>query len=762
MLAQIAGLFTVGGLAAAGAMAISIPITIHLLARLRRKPQRWAAMRFLIEAYRKQRQRIQVEQLLLLLVRCLIVAILGLALSGPLLGGLAKKLGVDAAGRTVFILIDDSLTTQAHEHGRGTRFELLRETALKSLDSLTAADRIAVWTIARPGLMPLSPPAPDRAAARDLIGKLKPRHSRADWPAALAALSDEIKRLNLPADRVSVILLSDFSVSSLDTTRPPTADLAALGSRAALHITRPMPSASNTQIASFTPRRTIALADPSGAVSIDAELRVRRFSADLPASLTSIDITAAPAPGTLKTPGIPVESDEPFATTRRDVRWAAGQSEVAVSVELRTSLAALGMADGAGVGTRAIVVRASALDAGAPDVLPADGSRVAIVEARRHMTLVIADEPSTDRVDGSWFTRPRDWIEAALTFPDAAGRMDTGPIRLTDTPAALLDERTLNDADAVLLLRPDQVTDAGWARLATLVTRGGFVWIFTPPSDAPAMWTAPLTEKLAPDWRLALEPSIAQPAPDGAWRLDSDHPAPEMMRLLAADWAGLVRPITVHKRLELSTRAGRDAAWLRLADAGDADTLLATTTLGEGSIMLMTTAIDPAWSNLPTKPFFIPLLHETLRGVIGASGDGASRNTPISGDQPALGRRWNDAQSLLTPSGQTLALRRTEQGVSPVMPLDEPGIYSTQPAGTAHLVVNLDADAGDTRAIDEQGLTRWLRSLGDWKWIDPANPLSAMAAVAPRSDIGWPLLWIVLALLLVETALARWFSHATK
>ena len=67
--------FVTGGLALAGLAATAIPIIIFLLWRQRRTPVPWAAMRFLLEAFRKHRRRLQVEQLLLLAVRCLIVAL---------------------------------------------------------------------------------------------------------------------------------------------------------------------------------------------------------------------------------------------------------------------------------------------------------------------------------------------------------------------------------------------------------------------------------------------------------------------------------------------------------------------------------------------------------------------------------------------------------------------------------------------------------------------------------------------------------------
>jgi len=66
------------GLAALGAGLILIPILIHLLSRRRFQTVEWAAMEFLLEADEENRRRVQLENLLLLLLRCLAVLLTGL------------------------------------------------------------------------------------------------------------------------------------------------------------------------------------------------------------------------------------------------------------------------------------------------------------------------------------------------------------------------------------------------------------------------------------------------------------------------------------------------------------------------------------------------------------------------------------------------------------------------------------------------------------------------------------------------------------
>src|SRR3989442_2137160 len=68
-------LFSNPGYVAAGGALISSPIIIHLINRMRFKRLRWAAMEFLLKAQKRNRRRLIIEQLILLLLRCLLVAL---------------------------------------------------------------------------------------------------------------------------------------------------------------------------------------------------------------------------------------------------------------------------------------------------------------------------------------------------------------------------------------------------------------------------------------------------------------------------------------------------------------------------------------------------------------------------------------------------------------------------------------------------------------------------------------------------------------
>ena len=62
---------------------VSIPVIIHLVRRQAAKPVEWGAMRFLIDTLSERRRRMEWEDLLLMAARCLLLALVALAVARP-------------------------------------------------------------------------------------------------------------------------------------------------------------------------------------------------------------------------------------------------------------------------------------------------------------------------------------------------------------------------------------------------------------------------------------------------------------------------------------------------------------------------------------------------------------------------------------------------------------------------------------------------------------------------------------------------------
>ena len=99
----------------AGTALAAVPVIIHLLNRQRHRPIRWAAMRFVMAAYKKTRRRVQLENLLLLLLRAAAVALLALAVARPFATGDSPLAALTEKRRDLVLVLDASASTGYRE-----------------------------------------------------------------------------------------------------------------------------------------------------------------------------------------------------------------------------------------------------------------------------------------------------------------------------------------------------------------------------------------------------------------------------------------------------------------------------------------------------------------------------------------------------------------------------------------------------------------------------------------------------------------------
>ncbi|NRA37853.1 MAG: BatA domain-containing protein [Planctomycetes bacterium] len=119
-----------------GLAAISLPIIIHLLLRQRPKPRPWAAMDWLQAALHAAQRKYKITNFLLLLMRCIIIALISLAISRP-------HLGIWQQGGDLVLIIDVSASMGSNSHGNGAL-----ESAKKVLqEQKFTQDRVCVVSV---------------------------------------------------------------------------------------------------------------------------------------------------------------------------------------------------------------------------------------------------------------------------------------------------------------------------------------------------------------------------------------------------------------------------------------------------------------------------------------------------------------------------------------------------------------------------------------------------------------------------------------
>ncbi len=142
-----------GFLAVAGTL-ISAPIIIHLINRMRFKRIRWAAMEFLLKAQKRNRRRLIIEQLILLALRCFLVALVGLLVM-HFVGFSFADIGSKPALHIV--LLDDTLSMNDQWKESDTvkdafavaKNEVLFEKIAKSIGQSSAGDKLALLTLSK-------------------------------------------------------------------------------------------------------------------------------------------------------------------------------------------------------------------------------------------------------------------------------------------------------------------------------------------------------------------------------------------------------------------------------------------------------------------------------------------------------------------------------------------------------------------------------------------------------------------------------------
>lgn len=127
-----------------GGLAVASPILIHLLNKRRFKIVEWAAMDFLFEADKKNRRRVQLENFILLLLRCLAMLLVALMFARPFLPSSVTNVLQQAQKLERVILIDDSLSQRVLRDSVPA-FDVVKESVKELIAGFAEADKTEDW-----------------------------------------------------------------------------------------------------------------------------------------------------------------------------------------------------------------------------------------------------------------------------------------------------------------------------------------------------------------------------------------------------------------------------------------------------------------------------------------------------------------------------------------------------------------------------------------------------------------------------------------
>lgn len=733
-------------LAIVGLACVAVPILIHILLRRRRRPIAWGAMKFLLEAYRQQRRRLRFEQWLLLASRCLLVALLALAVGKPVVGA-AGRLG-PGGPRTLYLLVDNSLTSGARDESGKIALDRHKDRALALLRELDPArgDRAGILALGGPAEGALLPATTDLEAAASAVRDLAGTASACDWSGALALLRDQASEKS-PGLRQAAIL-SEFRLGGLDARGSMPA---ALGEGFRTLATLPATGVpTNVSIAGMRVLAGVVIAGEDES-SVPVRVELRRSGAGVGAGGVTTLVVGA------WTPGMPDSGARESRTARQEVAWAKGEEAKAVTVTLPLAKRSAGMV------LRATIDR---------DAIEADNTLEVPMEVRQRLRVALiataGEAPAT--IDAF---RPVDWLRLALN-PSDEGSLGTR--RAGDVSIAVLDPsrevgapggNPLAGMDAVVIAEPEGLDEAGWARVRGVLDAGALVLVFPSRGSGASVWTDAFTRELGLDWTLAREGTVYE-APARLVVPAGDESG--LLSQLGAELGDLARPVGVSRVLKVEAPSGSARPILALED-GSAFVLAGHRAEGSrGVVVYVGSAMDLSWTDLPARPLMIPLVQEVLRQGIGRA---TGMRSSVAGTSPSL-------------PGATEVARITIDGSAgrsiPITPdtnlareLRTPGVYRVRGAGgvvVGQIAVVPDPGAGrvDPQGRDEVG--RWLAGItGEVRWIEvesgeaggstDARP-GALVDGDTLPPISLPLLIAAGVVALAELGLGRVFSHARQ
>lgn len=721
------------GFAAAGLALVALPVLIHILNRRRYRTQQWAAMKFLLEAMRRNRRRLQFEQWILLAIRCLAMVLLGLALARPV-GCQDSSLAALAAQRSgLHVLVIDNSYSMAYQADRAdakTHLDQARRLARQLVERLSSGgESVAIITAARPAQAILARPSYDLPAAVAAIDRIEQSHAATDLAGAIR-LATQVGNEEQRQPARTLHLLSDATASAF--RGDAAADLAAAATDAArvfrvFHYDLGKPGQWN--------QAALALAPASGLVrqgfANDFLATVRGFGPARDARLLwTLDDQPLPGGATLQpdpqTPPV-VQSNATF----RD----GGLHVLGVSVA-------------------------------GDDRLPLDNARWKVVDVASQLrVLLVEGKRGIGPLAGS-----AAFLRLALAPPgdgDGPGRTSSSYLAPEVVSDLELPDKVLGDYRAVVLADVAAVTAPVADRLRSFVDRGGTLVIFAGEQVDRASYDANLLSRTLMPGRLVKR--VTRPDGGKPFAFDfrpqgSNHPFLRAFRGVTN--SGLdTAEIDQYWQVEVPPDGRVQRVLDYLPHDNGADPAITVHPVGGGLVVFVSTTANAEWTSFPAKPAYVTLVHELLSNAV----SGAERWLNLAVGQPlevpaSVG--ITAVPTLLDPQRNAIPVEHHggADGVSVYRspPLLEPGVHTLSTGSRSiPVAVNLPSDEADVSHLDEPALRAALGGI-ELELLGDTLPETAGASDGGGSDYGWTLLLILLGLLGLETFFAMRFGHQRR
>lgn len=711
------------GLAALGA----VPVLIWLLNRNRYKVVEWPALEFLLATVQKSSRRLQLRELLLLILRTMAVVLMALALARPTIapGGL-QLLGLRGGVQAVIVL-DHSLS-MAGRDGNDTRLQAAKERAQELVAKLPRGSAAALVLMSDVAAAEIAEPSQDLAYVAQAIAAAPQSDGGSSVQAGVARALEILRDAN---GRREIYLVTD-----LQAVGWPARDDRAW--------------AATVQELARPGAPTLVLADVAAA-GAGAGVQVERFGAgddlvttDAPTTFTALLRNRSGVPATdvaveLWTDGASGELRKAASTVVERLDQTA---EVALEARLEPGL-------------RRVQVRIT------PDRTPADDQRQVVIEALDKVRVLVVDGAEGARGSGARFIGAALSPQAAAIQPDAEGAADLfrvdviAPAQFATVDLAPYQAVVVSDVAAP----PPGIAAAlrGWIA-------GGRGVILLPGGRADSQaWNAGLAGIAPATLGGAPQDLVDTTGARGQGLATTRLIHPIVSFFAAAESQPFLAQPRFWKAYRLAPVPGAEV----VVPFADGQPALVERPIGRGSVLMAAFPCDKAWTDLPLRPAFLMLMRRAVQHVALGNRPRLSVRVhdPLRLDLPA--RSVGAKVEAIDPHGGRTVLNpsTTADGAARVELADTPyaGFYRLVGADRPWwFAANPPAEESDPAILSRAEADARLQPAAA-VWIGSGDDAGAMVDRARAGIEIWPVLFaLAVASLVAESILvARWAPKAT-
>ncbi len=650
-----------------GALAIAVPIVLHLIMRQQPKHLEFPALRFIKLRESANRRQMQLRHWLLLALRCLVIGLLALALARPSI--LASGALGDQEAPVAAALVFDTNPRMQYRQQNKSRLEVAQDTAQWLLPQLPPESDVAVVD-SRSFSAAF---AVDLGAARQRIERLDASTMTQPLAVALESALKLVYENDKPRKEIYVFTDLTRATWAADAMRDLARQLKEHGGSGIYLIDVGVKNPSNFGLGEL---------HLSGQVlSKNSPLHLQ---ADLPHS----------GPGGERAVELHLADRETLKTSLRDQRqftFRQGESQ-------RTDFWLRGLAPG---------IHQGSLKLSGEDALSCDDVRWFTVEVRPPWKVLFAAPQDAAR-------KPDDYaffLSEALA-PDEFRIKGEAAFQCDVISTDALAKRPLEGYAAVFLIDPRPLAPGIWQKLHSYVSAGGGLGIFLGRNATLDSFNEPLAQELLPGklvrWWRAEPPNEAYLAPENL-----AHPLLAKFRTLEGSIAWESLPVFRHWQL-----GGLTKGVAVVVPFSNNQPALLERPIGKGRVITMTTPIsDPAsskdvWNLLFTGEGSWPFLMLINEAAFYLVGSGQEQLNYSAGETAVV--HLNSAEQsiylLITPRGDQIRTPADEkQNAVVVTSTEVAGNYRLRAGGGEQGVdlgfsVNLPADISQLDRVTSQDL----------------------------------------------------------